>query len=219
MTQAIASTDTSRNNLLMVAAGGLISGILTPLLPDADRPCRWLARPVSHFADRGAVCRARVHSGAALQRQSALGGDACRCCHHGRVRLRGERSHLHRGTDCRRCRGHALSACRIDRRAGRHRRDGARDRPAAGGAARGRRMVADADHGDARRDAAGARQCARPRQHLVPLSGLAGGGGGCGFRWCCAGSSLSDKGASHGGRHKGTAWPWPRYPPSRGHDH
>ena len=33
MTQAIASADTSRNNLLMVAAGGLISGILTPLLP------------------------------------------------------------------------------------------------------------------------------------------------------------------------------------------
>ena len=33
MTQAITSTDTSRNNLLMVAAGGLISGILTPLLP------------------------------------------------------------------------------------------------------------------------------------------------------------------------------------------
>ena len=33
MTQAITSTDTSRNNPLMVAAGGLISGILTPLLP------------------------------------------------------------------------------------------------------------------------------------------------------------------------------------------
>ena len=33
MTQAIASTDTSRNSLLMVAAGGLVSGILTPLLP------------------------------------------------------------------------------------------------------------------------------------------------------------------------------------------
>lgn len=33
MTQAITSTDTSRNSLLMVAAGGLVSGILTPLLP------------------------------------------------------------------------------------------------------------------------------------------------------------------------------------------
>jgi hypothetical protein len=33
LTQAITSTDISRNNLLMVAAGGLISGILTPLLP------------------------------------------------------------------------------------------------------------------------------------------------------------------------------------------
>jgi RsiW-degrading membrane proteinase PrsW (M82 family) len=33
LSQAIASTDTSRNSLLMVAAGGLISGILTPLLP------------------------------------------------------------------------------------------------------------------------------------------------------------------------------------------
>ena len=33
MTQAITSSDTSRNNLLMVAAGGVISGILTPLLP------------------------------------------------------------------------------------------------------------------------------------------------------------------------------------------
>lgn len=32
MTQAIASADTSRN-LLMVAGGGLLSGILTPLLP------------------------------------------------------------------------------------------------------------------------------------------------------------------------------------------
>ncbi len=32
MTQAIASTDSSRN-LLMVTAGGLLSGILTPLLP------------------------------------------------------------------------------------------------------------------------------------------------------------------------------------------
>jgi hypothetical protein len=32
LTQAIASTDSSRN-LLMVAAGGLLSGILTPLLP------------------------------------------------------------------------------------------------------------------------------------------------------------------------------------------
>ena len=33
MTEAIASTDTSRNSLLMIAAGGIISGILTPLLP------------------------------------------------------------------------------------------------------------------------------------------------------------------------------------------
>lgn len=33
LTEAIVSTDTSRNNLLMVAAGGLVSGILTPLLP------------------------------------------------------------------------------------------------------------------------------------------------------------------------------------------
>ena len=33
MIQAIASTDTSRNSLLMVAAGGVVSGILTPLLP------------------------------------------------------------------------------------------------------------------------------------------------------------------------------------------
>ena len=33
MSQAITSADISRNNLLMVAAGGLISGILTPLLP------------------------------------------------------------------------------------------------------------------------------------------------------------------------------------------
>jgi hypothetical protein len=33
LTQAITSTDTSRNSLLMAAAGGVISGILTPLLP------------------------------------------------------------------------------------------------------------------------------------------------------------------------------------------
>jgi len=33
LTQAITSTDSSRNNLLMIAAGGLLSGILTPLTP------------------------------------------------------------------------------------------------------------------------------------------------------------------------------------------
>ena len=33
LTQAIASQDTSRNGLLLVAAGGALSGILTPLLP------------------------------------------------------------------------------------------------------------------------------------------------------------------------------------------
>lgn len=42
MTQAITSADTSRNNLLMVAAGGLVSGILTPLLPVLiDRVIGW----------------------------------------------------------------------------------------------------------------------------------------------------------------------------------
>jgi uncharacterized membrane protein len=33
LTQAIASTDTSRNGLLTVAAGGLLTGLVTPLLP------------------------------------------------------------------------------------------------------------------------------------------------------------------------------------------
>ncbi|MEH2523738.1 MULTISPECIES: hypothetical protein [unclassified Bradyrhizobium] len=33
MTQAIASPDSSRNILLIVAAGGIVSGVLTPLLP------------------------------------------------------------------------------------------------------------------------------------------------------------------------------------------
>jgi len=33
VTQAIASNDASRNSLLMVAAGGVLSGVLTPLLP------------------------------------------------------------------------------------------------------------------------------------------------------------------------------------------
>ena len=33
MTRAITSTDTSRNNLLMIAAGGVLSGVLTPLAP------------------------------------------------------------------------------------------------------------------------------------------------------------------------------------------
>ena len=33
MTQAIPSHDASRDDLLMVAAGGVVSGILTPLMP------------------------------------------------------------------------------------------------------------------------------------------------------------------------------------------
>jgi hypothetical protein len=33
LTQAITSTDSSRNNLLMIAAGGVLSGVLTPLAP------------------------------------------------------------------------------------------------------------------------------------------------------------------------------------------
>ena len=33
MTQAIAADNTSRNNLLVIAAGGLLSGLLTPLTP------------------------------------------------------------------------------------------------------------------------------------------------------------------------------------------
>jgi hypothetical protein len=33
LTQAIASTDTSRNGLLSVAAGGILTGLITPLLP------------------------------------------------------------------------------------------------------------------------------------------------------------------------------------------
>jgi hypothetical protein len=33
LTEAITSTDTSRNGLSMVAAGGVLSGVLTPLLP------------------------------------------------------------------------------------------------------------------------------------------------------------------------------------------
>ena len=33
MTQAIASTGVSRNGLLQVAAGGILTGLLTPLLP------------------------------------------------------------------------------------------------------------------------------------------------------------------------------------------
>jgi hypothetical protein len=33
LTEALASTDTSRNGLLKVAAGGVLTGVLTPLLP------------------------------------------------------------------------------------------------------------------------------------------------------------------------------------------
>ena len=33
LTEAIASESTSRNRLLMIAAGGLLSGLLTPLTP------------------------------------------------------------------------------------------------------------------------------------------------------------------------------------------
>ena len=103
MTEAIASADTSRNNLLMVAAGGLVSGILTPLLPTLIDHLVGLPGQfrISLIAVPFAVLV--FVAGAAIQRQSALGGGACRDRHHDCLCLRGERGHLYRGADRGRC--------------------------------------------------------------------------------------------------------------------
>jgi len=46
LTQAIASADHSRNGLLMIAAGGLLSGVLTPLAPQL---IDWIGRGSGDF--------------------------------------------------------------------------------------------------------------------------------------------------------------------------
>ena len=58
LTQAIASADTSRNSLLMIAAGGLLSGLLTPLMPQLIDRIVGGSRQSAHGAGGGAVCGA-----------------------------------------------------------------------------------------------------------------------------------------------------------------
>ena len=174
MTQAITSTDTSRNSLLMVAAGGLISGILTPLLPalidhivglPGQLRISLIAVPfavlvfilVRRFSANplwAAVLAAIVTMVAfvcAVNAAIFIEGQTAGAAAVMRYLLAGLTGGLV---------GAGVMALGIG--------------AAAGGATHGRRMVADADHGDARRHAAGARQCARPRPDLVALSGLAG---------------------------------------------
>ena len=176
MTQAITSADTSRNNLLLVAAGGLISGILTPLLPALIDHIVGLPGQlrISLIAVPFAVLVFIL-----VRRFSAnplLGSDACPlivtmvafvCAVNAAIFIEGQTAgaaavmrYLLAGLT-----GGLVGAGVM----------ALGNRPAAGGAAHGCRMVVDADHGDARRHAAGARQCARLRPDLVPLSGLAGG--------------------------------------------
>ena len=178
MTQAITSTDTSRNNLLMIAAGGLLSGILTPLTPQLID--RIVGGPGDFRIALVAVPFAVLvfYCGPALQRQSAVGG-AGRCYRdHGRLRLRGECRDLYRRAD------HGAAKIMRNMLAGL-----AGGFVGAGMMALGiallpagprdavvwMRMLID---GHAGRRAAGGRQRARPRPDLGALSGLAGRGCG-----------------------------------------
>ena len=174
MTQAITSTDTSRNSLLMVAAGGLISGILTPLLPALIDHIVGLPGQlrISLIAVPFAVLvfilvrRFSANPLWAVGLAAIITMVAFVCAVNAAIFIEGQTAgaaavmrYLLAGLT-----GGLVGAGVMALGIG----------AAAGGATCGRRMVVDADHGDARRHAAGARQCARPRPDLVPLSGLAG---------------------------------------------
>jgi hypothetical protein len=180
LTQAITSTDTSRN-LLMVATGGVISGILTPLLPALIDHVVGLPSQlrISLIAVPFAVLVFILV--AALQRQSAVGSDACAiitmvafvCAVNAAIFIEGQSAgaaavmrYLLAGLTGGLV-GTAVMALGMGL--------------LPGGSACGCRVVADADHGDARRYAAGARPCARSRPDLVSLSSLAGWRRRCGW--------------------------------------
>ena len=135
MTQAITSTDTSRNNLLMVAAGGLVSGILTPLLPTLIDQIVGLPGQlrISLIAVPFAVLvfilvrRFSANPRWAAGLAAIITMVAFVCAVNAAIFIDGQTAGA--ATD------HAISARRIDRRPGRDGRDGAGDRAAAGGAA------------------------------------------------------------------------------------
>jgi predicted permease len=89
LTQATTSADTSRNNLLMVAAGGVISGVLTPLLPALINHIVGLSGQlrISLIAVPFAVLVFILVR--RFSANPALGSDTCCHRHHDRVRLRG----------------------------------------------------------------------------------------------------------------------------------
>ncbi len=173
MTQAITSDAASRNNPLLVAAGGALSGILTPLLPQlidqisgtpGDFRIALVAVPfallvlilVRRYSANpwwAAVTAAVVTMIAFVLAVNAAifidGGGG-----------RGQRREKYFGW-----------AYRWPDRFGRH---GARDWSAAIRSARSHGMAADAGRRHRGRRAAGARQCARSRPDLGALSGLAG---------------------------------------------
>ena len=94
MTQAIASTDTSYKDLLMIAAGGLLSGLLTPLTPQLiDRIVGGsgnlrMALVAVPFAVLVFLVVRRCSANPVWAALVASVG------HHGRFRLRGERRDL-----------------------------------------------------------------------------------------------------------------------------
>src|SRR5437762_13308822 len=142
----------------MVAAGGIISGILTPLLPalidhivglPGQLGISLIALPFAVLVFI-LVRRFSVNPLWAAGLAAIVTMIAFVCAVNAAIFIEGQTA------------GAAtVMRYRIDRRAGRFGRDGAGDRPVAFGAACRRRMVADADHGHAHRHAAGARQCAR----------------------------------------------------------
>ena len=180
MTQAITSTDTSRN-LLMVAAGGIVSGILTPLLPTLIDHIvglpgqfrisliavpfavlvfilvrRFSANPL--WAAGLAAVVTMVAFVCAVNAAIFIEGQTAGAAAVMRYLLAGLTGGLV---------GAGVMALGI----------GLLPSGPRAAAAWWPMLIT----GNARRHAARARQCARPRQHLVPLSGVAGGGGGAAF--------------------------------------
>jgi hypothetical protein len=173
VTQAITSTDTSRN-LLMVAAGGVISGILTPLLPALIDHVVGLPGQlrISLIAVPFAVLvfilvqRFSANPLWAAMLAAVVTMIAFVCAVNAAIFIEGQTTGA--------CHGHALSARRLT-----------------GGLvgtavmALGIGLLPSGPRaaaawwsmlitGTLAGTLAGARQCARPRPDLVPLSGLAG---------------------------------------------